>query len=261
MIRQFLAATKCWASHIIIADQGSSDGTLQQLQNAPGVDVIINDSPIVDERHRQQLLIERARQIGGKRVLIALDADEALSANCLASSEWEELSKAKPGTVLRFRWANILPGFEKAWILPEPIPFGFVDDGSPHKPTRIHSRRIPWPDGAPVIDLHEVVVLHFQYVAWERMVSKQRFYQVWEFATHRQKTPLQIFREYNHMAGSWEPSEIQAIKPEWLAGYDHVGVDFRSLKSEAVTWWDQEIVQRMNWGVRGFEWLLRAVGW
>jgi hypothetical protein len=246
IIDRFLSAAKSWASNVVVADQGSTDGTFQKLQSTPGVDVVVNDSPVFDEAHRQRILLERARTFDGKRILFGLDADEALSANCLQSKEWERVSEAKPGTVLRFRWVNILPGFKEAWIPPGYSAFGFVDNGCDFSGWRIHSPRVPQPAGAPVIDLEEVVVLHFQYVAWDRMVSKHRWYQAWEHTKHQQKGPLQIFREYHHMYGSWDKSEILPVKPEWLEGYDRVGIDFRSLQSEPVTWWDREIVQMLR---------------
>jgi hypothetical protein len=243
IIDRFLAAAKSWATDVIVADQGSTDGTLQRLQETPGVTAVINDSPVFDERHRQQLLLTHARQVPGKRILIGLDADEALSANFATSEEWRQLDSVQPGTILRFRWVNILPGFERAWIPPEPRAFGFVDDGSPHDGQRIHSPRVPQPANAPMLDLQDVVVLHFQYVAWQRMASKQRWYQVWEHLQHRQKGPLQIFREYSHMYGSWDPGEIQAVRPEWLEGYQQRGIDFPSLASEPTPWWDFEVLR------------------
>jgi hypothetical protein len=244
IINQFLAAVKTWADHVIVADQGSTDGTLQQLQNTPGVEVVINDSPVFDEAHRQKILLERARQFEGRRILIALDADEVLSANCLESKEWKRIADAEPGTVLRFRWVNVLPGFQQAWIPDAPLVCGFIDDGSEHKGVqRIHNPRLPCPINAPVIDFEDVVVLHFQYAFWERMISKHRWYQAWEYLKHQQKGPLEIFREYHHMYGSWEQDEIHPIQPEWFDGYKRAGIDFRSLKSEPVTWWDREIVE------------------
>jgi hypothetical protein len=246
IIDLFTAAAKSWATDVIVADQGSTDGTLERLQRTPGVQTVINDSPVFDERYRQQLLLTHARRIAGRRILIGLDADEALSANFATSDEWRRLDTVAPGTILRFRWVNILPGFEQAWIPHEPRAFGFVDDGSPHEGRRIHSPRVPQPPNAPVLDFEEVVVLHFQYVAWERMVSKQRWYQMWEYVHHQQKGPLQIFREYNHMRGSWGRDEIFAVQPEWIDGYQHNGIDFRALKSEPVPWWDVEVLRMLQ---------------
>ena len=246
ILDRFLAAARQWATDVVVADQGSSDGTLEQLRRTTGVSVVINDSPSYDETHRQRLLLTRARQIEGKRVLIALDADEALSANFAASEEWGKVVNAAPGTILRFRWVNILPGFDRAWIPPDHVAFGFVDDGSDHRGQRIHNPRLPQPEGAPVLDLNEIVVLHFQYVAWERMVSKHRWYQAWEHVTHQEKGPLQIFREYRHMYGSWTPEEIHPVDPLWLDGYDRAGIDFRSLAGEPVTWWDTEVLAMLE---------------
>ena len=246
IIPQFLAAAKTWADRIVVADQQSTDGTLETLQATAGVEVAVNDCPVYDESHRQRLLLERARRVPGRRILIGLDADEAFSANAGQSAEWAKIEAAPPGTVLRFRWVNILPGFQQAWIAPGRTAFGFVDDGAEHRGSRIHSPRVPCPTDAPTLDLEDIVVLHFQYVAWERMASKHRWYQAWEFTQHGQKSPLEIFRQYHHMHGGWEPDEIHPVRPEWLAGYDRAGIDFRSLTCEPVTWWDREVVQMLG---------------
>jgi len=242
IIREFLAAAKCWAGDVIVADQGSTDGTFQELQACAGVTPVVNASTTFDEVHRQNLLIDAARKLPGRRILIALDADEALSANCLSSNDWEKVASAEPGTMIRLRWVNILPGFSEAWIPPEPTAFGLVDDCAPHSGRRIHNPRLPWRADAPVLDLEDIVVLHFQYVVWERMASKQRWYQAWEHTKHNERGPLEIFRMYNHMHGGWKRSEIHPVRPEWLGGYEKAGIDFRSLRCEPVTWWDREIV-------------------
>ncbi len=246
IVDRFLAAARTWATHLIVADQHSTDGTWETLTRTPGVEAVVNDSPAYDESHRQRLLLSRARAIPGRRILLGLDADEALSANARRSPEWAKLESAAPGTILRFRWANVLPGFRQVWFPPEPRPFGFVDDGSPHHGTAIHSPRVPQPPGAPTLDFEDIVVLHFQYVAWERMVSKQRWYQAWEYTREGRKGPLDLFRQYHHMHGSWAPAELQPLRPEWLAGYARAGVDFHALKPEPVTWWDREVVQLLR---------------
>jgi hypothetical protein len=315
IIRHFAAAARTWATNTIVADQLSSDGTLEILHATPGVKAVINDSEGFNEHVRQNLLLSHARELPGKRILFGLDADEALSANCTQTDGWKKITAAAPGTVIRLRWANVLPGFKEAWIPPEPTVFGFVDDNCIHVGQRIHGPRVPSPASAPVLDIDDIVVLHFQYVAWERMESKHRWYQAWEYAKVREKRPLEIFRQYNHRR-AWSRDEIHPLRPEWLDGYLRAGIDFRSVRCEPVTWWDREIVQmlrehgpkhfrrvaiwdkdwntvaaqvgvqgidlsdprtpfekiahrllprtqnnRGNWGVRGFEHLLRVTGW
>jgi hypothetical protein len=247
IIKPFLAAAKSWADRVIVADQGSTDGTLEQLQKTAGVETVINDLKTFDEVHRQRLLINSARRIHGKRILVALDADEALSSNAAASKEWEQIENAAPGTVLRFPWVNILPGYETGWVTPQPLACGFVDDGSEHVGnSRIHNPRLPCPADSPVLVLKEIVVLHFQYVLWDRMRSKQRWYQAWERLNYPEKGALQIFRQYNHMHGGWSDAEIQPLKREWLGDFDSGGIDFRSLRSEPTTWWDKEVAQLLG---------------
>lgn len=246
IIQQFLAAATDWATQVIVADQGSTDGTAETARATPKVRLIVNDAEGYDESYRQRLLLKAARENNGKRILLALDADEALSANWKTSAEWKQICDAAPGTVLRFRWVNVLPGFQQAWVPPALIACGFVDDGTEHGGGRIHNRRVPFPDNAPTLDLQEIVVLHFQFVAWERMTSKHRWYQVWEHLHHPHKGPLDLFRQYHHMYGSWDDSELCAVQNEWVNGFDQAPTDFQSLKPEAITWWDREIVQMLR---------------
>lgn len=245
IIQPFLAAATSWADHVIVADQGSSDGTPEIARATPHVTLVLNEQERFDEVHRQQLLLASARRVEGPRILLALDADEALSANNTASHEWDLIKKAAPGTILRFRWVNVLPGFERAWIPPEPRAFGLIDDGAPHSGYRIHNQRLPWRADAPTLDLEDIVVVHFQYVLWDRMLSKQRWYQAWEHANHSVKSPLEIFRQYNHMHAGWPESEVRPMRDEWLKGFESVGADFKNLRTEPVTWWDRDVLDML----------------
>ena len=102
ILRRFLKCTSLWADQIIIADQMSEDDPRAIAQAFPKVTVVENPHREYSEVARQRLLIEAARRIPGPRVLMALDADEIMSANILDSEEWRTALRAPPGTVLCF---------------------------------------------------------------------------------------------------------------------------------------------------------------
>ena len=246
ILDRFLACASLWADHIVVADQGSTDGSVEIARSYPKVTLVHNASPGYDEGARQRLLIETARSIPaqGPRILLALDADEFLSANWTESPEWKGVLAASPGTGLTFNWMNVAPEVTRGWPSPEPIPFGFVDDGAPHEGDTIHSRRLPMPEGAPVVHLQDLVILHYQYTDWARMRSKQRWYQCWERLRYPAKRPITLYRQYHHMDAA-----IRAARPlrsEWLAGYEEAGIDMRTVESAPYYWWDEELVELFN---------------
>ena len=248
----FLKAAAGWADRVIVADQHSTDGSDAICHTAPKTTLIYNSSDCYHEGNRQSLLLGKARELDGNQcTFLALDADEMLCANARATFEWQRLLDAAPGTVLRFRWVNLLPGLRECWIPPEHIAFGFVDDGSAHAGAAIHSRRLPWPSDAPVLDFDEIVILHCQYLSWERMRSKQRWYQVWEHLQNPKKRPIQLFRQYNHMLG-WKREEMHAVHPEWL-NFGDGGPHLAKLSAEEVPWWDLEVLGYLHkYGAKAF---------
>lgn len=241
ILPDFLRAAASWADRIIVADQKSTDESVALCRRAPGTEVLLNEHAHYDEGTRQRMLIGRTREVeASPAILLALDADEMLSANARKTQEWKRLSTASPGTVLRFRWVNLLPGLRECWIQPERVAFGFVDDGTAHEGVAIHSRRVPWPTDAPVLDFDDIVVLHCQNLAPERMRSKHRWYQVWEHLQNPKKRPVQLFRQYNHRLG-WPREEIHPVDPEWL-NFEGGDPDLGRLRAEEVPWWDFEVL-------------------
>jgi glycosyltransferase involved in cell wall biosynthesis len=219
ILERFLRGASVWADHIVVADQGSTDGSREILARFDKVRLVDNPNPGYDEGARQRLLLAEARRIPGRRLIVALDADEALSAAPHETGEWETLIHAREGTVARFDWVNILPGFERCWIPRERVPFAFVDDGSSHGGHRIHSTRVPVGPSSAVVELEDVKVLHLQHVARRRMEGKQRWYQCWEALNHGDKRPIQIYRQYHRM-DSFPADELHSVDERWLADYD-----------------------------------------
>ncbi len=241
ILDRFLKCASLWADYIIVADQRSDDKTREIASSYSKVILVDNPSPTYNEFERQKILLSAARRIPGPRLLIALDADEALTANFLCSPEWNTVLQAPVGTIIRFQWVNLLPGCTSYWLSPYDFPWGFIDDGSEHIGEKIHSPRIPLPTHAPMIALQDIKVLHYQYTHWERMKSKRRWYQCWERHNHPSRRSIPIYRQYHHM-DAISQREIQHLPREWLSGYEQQGIDMTSIYREPVFWWDREVV-------------------
>lgn len=245
ILERFLAAASLWADHIVIADQGSVDGSRDIAQRFPKVTLIDNPSSAYDEGARQRLLIDAARTLpirsggDGRRLFLALDADEFLSANWLESIEWRSLLDAVPGTILGFKMANVLPDLKTAWLPSGEHPLGFVDDGSIHTGSKVHSDRVPTPQNAPELVLRDIKVLHYQYVTWARMKSEQRWYQCWARVHRSHKDPITVYRQA-HIMDAIPPDQIKPLKAEWLEEYERQGIDLKRFEPEPYYHWDIE---------------------
>jgi glycosyltransferase involved in cell wall biosynthesis len=242
ILERFLRAAELWADDIVLADQGSTDETRAIASHFAKVRVVENTSPAYDEGARQRLLLDAAREIEGRRFVVALDADEFLTPTWRDADEWRAALEAPPGTVFGFDWVNLLPNARSAYIPGEKIPFAFVDDGSAHSGDRIHSTRIPVADPSRIRDLEQVKVLHLQFTDWRRMKSKQRWYQCWEALNHANKRAVQIYRQYHRM-DAFPARETYPIDPAWINRYRAWGIDLTPQDSRQPLWWDQEVLQ------------------
>lgn len=239
ILERFLGAAGVWADVIVVADQGSTDGSRQIAGEHEKVRLIDNPHAAYDEGARQRLLLEAAREIPGPRALVALDADEALSAGLCDSRGWAEAMSSPPGTVIRMPWINLLPGLERAWIPRRPVVFGLIDDGREHVGSYLHSTRLPGDPDRVAVDVDEGGVLHLQYLDESRMRAKQRWYQCFERVTHPDKRPSEVYRQYHHM-DAWPPDELHAVDPRWTAG---LGLEAVGSTAASAAVWHTRIIE------------------
>jgi Glycosyl transferase family 2 len=241
ILDRFLQATSLWADYIIIADQMSTDGSREIALNYPKVVLIDNKSDTYNEPERQKLLIQEARKISGKRLLITLDADELFTPNILNSEEWNMILASEPGTVFKFQWANIRQNFRTFWYA-NYFPWGYMDDGYEHdSDSKIHNARIPLPDYAEQITISDIKVMHFQFTDWKRMQSKHRWYQCYEHVNFPEKSLLDIFRMYHHMYAI-DNESLNEMPENWIDDYKNLGINIKKQDKNGIYWWDEKIL-------------------
>ncbi|HEX4792718.1 MAG TPA: glycosyltransferase family 2 protein [Humisphaera sp.] len=243
-LERFLGAASQWATQIIIADQGSTDGSVEIAARYPKVRLIRNESVQYSEQERQKLLIDAAREVAAPRFIVALDADELLTANVLESDEWERAQRAAPGTAIFFDWINLLPGLKRGWTARTGLPWAYVDDGRAHVGAPIHSPRVPWGQSCAPLEMKEVKVLHYQFADWELMKRKQMWYQCWELVNTPQARACDIHRRYHHM-DAVPQSTICDVRDDWFEAYERAGIAARAVRVQPTDTWDHRILDML----------------
>ena len=241
ILDKFLRCTSLWADHIIIADQMSTDGSREIAKKFSKVTLINNASNTFNEPERQKLLIDEARRISGRLLLVTLDADEIFTPNVLSSPEWKTILASPPGSIFKFQWANLQPDMRSMWLAGH-FAWGYMDDGFEHSSqSKIHTGRIPLPSSHNVIVLNQIKVIHFQYTSWIRMQSKHRWYQCFEKVNVFNRSELDLFRTYHHMYGLSQ-SQTKAIPLDWIQGYNDLGIDITSIIVESRNYFDEQVL-------------------
>jgi glycosyltransferase involved in cell wall biosynthesis len=253
ILDRFLAVTSQFADNIIIADQGSTDDSPNISARYPKVTLIRNDSLEYDEASRQKLLIEKARElVPAPRIILALDADEVLAANATMTLSWQEMLRAQPGTVLCFEKPDLYPTPSKCIRYETPWPVGYVDDGAEHRPKKIHSIRIPMPDGAPRLHIKDVKILHYGMINLEIQAAKRRMYCVLENVN----CTLPAWRRRMAYASSFNwatQGRLEDCPREWFNGWERLGINMMTVPSQPFYWYDYEVLKQFKkYGVRRF---------
>ncbi|WP_430462887.1 glycosyltransferase family 2 protein [Thalassolituus sp. LLYu03] len=257
ILEKFLAAASLWADVIIVADQNSTDLSRDIVRSFPKARLILNDSSEFNEPERQKLLIDEARKIPGKRLLIALDADEFLSGDAWNSDEWNRMLEQEEGTIFKFKWPFVSSDFSYCWAGDRARqPFACMDaDELLHGGSIIHSCRVPILNHKKVVEVESFSVMHFQFTDWQRMESKHRWYQCYERITFPNKTAIEIFRRYSHMYRLAD-ADKSPMPSAWLENYLKFGIDLKHIKKIDKYYWDAEIEKmKSEYGVELFKYI------
>ncbi len=193
ILRTSLKNFSSFADAIIVADQHSTDGSLDIYKEFPKVKVIENNV----EGHANAvrwLLLDEARKIEGTNLIFCIDADEIISPKTAfeLQKSAEVLAKNHPEKTygFSFRWIQLWKSIsfhrvDTVWKDNRKAA-AFIDDGRADYIREItlndHTSRIPEVD--KIIDLPDPL-LHFQYVVWEQADIKQAWYKCNELIAGR----------------------------------------------------------------------------
>jgi hypothetical protein len=162
---------------ILVADQGSTDGSWEIATSHPSVEAIRNTAQEFNERERRQLLLDKARLIDPEALLVGLDADEFLLTE---PAEWNakcrEWRDRIPDAAIQLPWMCLAPGarewFRLAAVFCRPVTGGSLPD------SRIHVPRVPL---GPAPDHQgEIPVLHLNLLWPRRQQMKTWWYMALE---------------------------------------------------------------------------------
>jgi hypothetical protein len=170
--------------HIIIADQSSTDGSIDICKSFSNVDLIHNPEKYHSNKIRGTLL-NAAREYDGENLIFCIDADEMLPTNLFANQFEQYLGLAKPGEAFSFHWIQMWKSItqyrnDKSIWANSWKSIAFWDNRKLNYPTNYiindHTSRIPLLDPVKEIKVNSIPLLHFQWVSWERVEIKQAWY-------------------------------------------------------------------------------------
>jgi glycosyltransferase involved in cell wall biosynthesis len=249
ILERTLRTLTAFCDRVIVAEQRSTDATPEILARfAPKVRAIDNPSQTHSTKIRWRLLAA-AREYGDNNLLLFSDADEILSANILEDNELDRLVSLKPGTSIQVElvnlwrsplvWRNDNSVWSNRWM-----EIGFKDDGKleygPLDATLDHNRRIPL--CSQVARLERIKLLHFQFVLFERMRSKQRWYRALEAVELGRERAVDI-NFYYRVTRDERRVHLTPNRPEWTDGWRKLGIDLEGFEEAPLYWFDVEVLR------------------
>jgi hypothetical protein len=239
-LRRFLEVSSVFAGRILVADEGSTDGSRAICAEFDKVTVIDAPADPWDEGRRWQLLVRAARElVAGPRLLLALQTDEILAANAMSTRGWQAMLAAKPKTVLRFEKPRLYLSAATSIRRPFDFAAGFVDDGASEAPLqRVHAARLPAPPGAPQMTVGEVKFLDYGLTRPQLQRARARMFAALENVLET-KNLWERRRTYSAKSVLRPGGPTETTPPEWLTAWESRGIDMATIRDLQPYWQDE----------------------
>jgi glycosyltransferase involved in cell wall biosynthesis len=243
---RFLTICETFADHIIVADQSSTDSSLEICNTYSKVHVVFNSSELFDEHHRVNLMLEKARSlVPGEKVIFCLDADEFLSANTFTSPEWKTILNAPLGTVFGFQRIEIFAFPHRMYSLKDfYFMRGFIDDGSDYEGVAIHGNLVPVKTNSKYIHFNTIKILHYSSLRRKTSLAKLRYYSILEnICSSRDLLSRRKFYCEKFLEKFEQEQAKVEFQQEWLQGWINLGLDMTSYEEDLYSWHDFEVLR------------------
>ncbi len=263
ILEKTLKAASLFADHIIVGDQGSIDKTPEICKRFLKVVYLINPEGYPGKKNRRQILLDKARQLfGAGNIIFGLDADEIPTVNILEDFSWKNLLiSLKTGQSVILEWVNLWRSPKKyrddksVWQKNFKY-FIFKDDGKTNYTLgNVHEGKIPNAFLKNPLKYENVKIMHFQFVLWSRMLSKQQHCRIMEKRVFPKKSFLAINTRY------WNTKDerniiLKNIPEFWLKSWQKRGINLENFLEDKLYWFDTEILQDFKkYGTKYFKWL------
>ncbi len=206
----FLTCTSSWADRIIVADQHSTDGSREIALKYDKVTLIDNDSLEMNQAAARMRLFQEVDKINGDKIVLALDADEFLSADFEKTEGWNRIMNSKPNEIFCFRWLNLYGDYKHIvpdngymeWGCHFPQSLSLLNSYSSCENRAVHEMRIPCLQSPEIvyIQVPDIRFVHLARLNLIRQKNKEDFYQVSSVAKLQKKlSGVSLFRVYNRI--------------------------------------------------------------
>ena len=265
ILEKSLKAISLFADHIIVADQNSTDRSVDICRQFKKVIVIKNPNKFHTSSVRL-LLLNAARDFDGYNAIFSFDADEIPTTHILEPDFLEKLKELTPGSSFTFQWINLWRSSlkyrkDKSVWANSWKHFGFIDDRKADYNTlnviNDDTSRVPLSVLNNNFKFEFPKVLHYQFSNWDRTLSKQARYRIAEFI-QRKKSLFNIIKiNFKYFPTKDERSLVlEDIPREWINFYKEKGNDLENFPKSDFYWFDEEILQNFKqYKTEYFKWL------
>lgn len=222
----YLKSMSCVADEIILLDDGSTDSSISIARNYEKVKIFfsrdfVKNPSSTDFSELRQCLLNLGRDAGGTH-FIWLDADEIFSSNFIPTAR-EKILKLQPGEKLMLSWVNLWKSTDvyvadnSVWAKSYKDFIVCDKDDIFFKKRFIHEDRTPGSNDTAVhLPEESGVVLHFNFVNWEKTQLKQALYRCMELCGG-EKSVRRINLNYEFTFE--EPTMVlKKVPPVWTEG-------------------------------------------